>query len=792
MKDPDTIERQAMALMAEVLEVPEAEQDAWLRARCGSDRLLFDRVKALLDADSGQTMLRTGGAGEDSRETAAPERAGAYRIVDLIGQGGMGAVYLGERDQDDFDHRVAIKVIRPGALRDSLVERFSRERQILASLNHPNIARLFDGGYLDDGSPFIVMEHVDGEPVLDYADACDLDEDGRIALFADICAAISYAHQNLVVHRDITPTNVLVTRDGVVKVIDFGIAKPHEISPARPGDNDEARRIASMSYTPGYAAPERLEGAPANTLSDVYSLGKLLADLLPDYRSNTDLAAIVSKATAREPEARYSSVDALADDLDSYRKGLPVEARQGGAGYRFGRFFARHRLTVSLGSLAVLVLAGTLVLTLIQYNRAETALTSANARFNEARELSRALIFEVYDSFDDVAGTLEPRQELAALVRDYVNDLALDETAPEDLLFEVGTMQLRLSDLYGGIGMANFGELETSAALLEDAEASLELALEKDPDNAAVLAELIMVKRVQTMQALNYASDPNLAQARNAETTALAKRGLALEAAEERPFLRHLWSARTDLLQILLRENRLEEAEAHLANWRTQLTPEMYDRLGGGEEMGAYMAFQQGQTLNELGRHDEAADVLAEAIAYRDAQLEAAPQNYYQLTQLMVAVAELSAAYRDGGDGEASLEAADRAVDLARRIRDADPEDAGGPEGLSRMLLGKARAEVLTGRTEAALVSMAESLDLVRGLVDEFPDDVFYQKILLEALLLDADLRLAGEASASGCERLEEARMLFERLDMDAGHDADMAELEADHETLSSLEVCAT
>ncbi|WP_143435251.1 serine/threonine-protein kinase, partial [Henriciella aquimarina] len=647
MSAPDTFEREALAIFDEALDVPEARLAEWLEARCEGNAALKARVLQLLEADSGKTdVLRTGGAGQDGREEPAPERAGAYRITGLIGQGGMGAVYLGERDSGDFDHRVAIKVIRPGALRASLIERFTHERQILASLNHPNIARLFDGGYLDDGSPYIVMEYVDGEPLLDWARANHLGQAARLGLFREICAAISHAHQNLIVHRDITPSNVLVTRDGQVKVIDFGIAKPHDISaPAETGGSGSAT-LASLSFTPGYAAPERAKGAPANTLSDIYSLGKLLAELVPAHESDRDLAAIVAKATAPAPARRYPSVDALADDLANYRSDRPVEARGGGRGYRFAKYLKRQRVAVTIGSLAVLGLMGALIVTLVQYNRAETALASANARFDEARQLSRSLIFDVYDSFEEVAGTLEPRRALAGLVRDYIDDLALDETAPEDVLFEVGTMQLRLSNLYGGVGIANFGETDTSMELLDEAESSLRLALDKAPGNSAALAELIMVKRMQTMEALNYTSDPDTALKHNGEAMALAEQGLAMPGVEERPFLRHLWSVRTDLMQILFAQDRYEEANQRLADWRAALTPQMYERLGGGEEMGAYMASQQAEVLNELERWPAAAEAAEDAIAYREAQLETTPDNYYQLTQLMVALGEQSMALR--------------------------------------------------------------------------------------------------------------------------------------------------
>ena len=766
MSDPDTIERQAMELMAEALDQPDNERLVWLKHQCGDNQLLYLRTLALLDADSGQSVLVTGGAGQDSfdpDEAGAPEQIGAYRIVDMIGRGGMGAVYLGERDAGDFEHKVAIKVIRAGSMRMSLVERFNRERQILASLNHPNIARLFDGGYLDDGSPYIVMEFVDGEPVLEWADARTLDLSERLDLFLSICEAISHAHQNLIVHRDITPSNVLVTQDGMVKLIDFGIAKPHDVNAPEASEDARSATIASMSFTPGYAAPERTLGAAANTRSDIFSLGKLLSDLVktPDH----DLDAIIARASAADPAERYPSVDALIDDVRNYQENRPVEARQGGAGYRFSKFFRRRRLAVSLGSLAVAGLAGALAFTLVQYNRAEAALTDANARFDQARTLSRTLVFDVYDEFERVAGTLEPRKALADLVQEYIDALALDEHAPEDVLFEVGTIQLRLSDLYGGIGVANFGEIETSKRLLYAAEDSLKLALEKEPDNTGALAELIMVKRMQTMQALNYEADTAHALELNAETIALAERGLAIPGAEERPFLRHLWSARTDLLQILLDQGDLESASQQLASWMPELTPAMYDRLGGGEEMGAYLASQEAEILIQLGRGEDALRSANAAIAYRKERLEAVPENYYELTQLMVAYNSQSNAFSLTGETDAAVAASEQAVEIARQIREADLEDAGGPEGLARMLIGLARVHQDADAGPQALDAINESTELARELVAQFPEDTFFQSVLVDGLLVKADLLGATGETARACTVLGEASLVWGSVD---------------------------
>ena len=252
MNSPD-LDKLAVALFAEALDQPSDTRIEWVSGQTPDNPALRARVLKLLEADGSANMsLKTGGASADAAELPLPERIGAYRITGLIGQGGMGAVYEGERDVGDFTHRAAIKVIRPGVLSETLIGRFRRERQILADLSHASIARLLDGGELEDGSPYIIMEFIDGQPITVWADEQALGITARLALFSDTCGAVRHAHQNLIVHRDITPSNVLVTHDGVVKLIDFGIAKPNDISGAtEPGSSS----LASLSFTPGFAAP---------------------------------------------------------------------------------------------------------------------------------------------------------------------------------------------------------------------------------------------------------------------------------------------------------------------------------------------------------------------------------------------------------------------------------------------------------------------------------------------------------------------------------------------------------
>ncbi|HMB70990.1 MAG TPA: serine/threonine-protein kinase, partial [bacterium] len=321
---------------------------------------------------------------------------GPYRVVETVGQGGMGSVVLAERWDGEFEHRVALKLVRDG--RPEIVERFRHERQILAGLRHPNVATLLDGGLTEAGQPYFAMEYVDGERITDWCDRSRLDVDARLALFGDVCRAVQYAHRNLVIHRDLKPGNVLVTRDGTVKLLDFGIAKLLDAD----GDGDAATTAARF-LTPAYAAPEQVLGEPTSTATDIYSLGVLLYELLTGRNPHGDTSAsariaravvsddppsasaalveeradlrggdaatvrrrlrgdldnILQKALRKSPEERYPSAEELRMDLERHRKRLPVSARADTLGYRISRFARRNPVgagAIAAGLLAVLV-----------------------------------------------------------------------------------------------------------------------------------------------------------------------------------------------------------------------------------------------------------------------------------------------------------------------------------------------------------------------------------------------------------------------------------------------------
>ncbi len=357
-------------------ELEGAARARYLEEACAGDAELLDEVRSLLDADgraSGDFLETPAGA----RPEAPPVRIGAWRVVRELGRGGMGTVYLVERADGTFTMTAALKLLRRGLDTDDLLARFRDERQILATLEHPNIARLLDGGATDDGRPWLAMEYVPGHTLLEACERRGLDRAARLKIFRKLIDAVAYAHRNRVVHRDLKPGNVLVSESGEPKLLDFGIAKvlePH---------GDQRTRTGAMLLTPAYASPEQIRGERITAATDIWALGVILYEVLtgrlpfdgtrspivrqildddvPPPRLGADLDGVIFTALHKDPAQRYPSVEALADDLDRLQSGLPLRARRATVGYRLVKFVQRHRLAVSAASLVGLAVTGVAV-----------------------------------------------------------------------------------------------------------------------------------------------------------------------------------------------------------------------------------------------------------------------------------------------------------------------------------------------------------------------------------------------------------------------------------------------
>jgi non-specific serine/threonine protein kinase/serine/threonine-protein kinase len=464
-------------------------------------------------------------------QTSAPVEGdfiGQYRVIREIGHGGMGTVYLAIRADDQYRKRVAIKLINGGANNDYLRRRFLSERQILASLDHPNIAKLLDGGTTEDGSPYLVMDYIEGSPIDEYCDHNKLSTAERIKLFRNVCAAVHYAHQNLVIHRDIKPGNILVTADGTPRLLDFGIAKL--LNPELVGQTHDLTAGPMGPMTPEYASPEQVRGETLATSSDIYSLGVVLYELLTGHRpykftsrlphaiaqivceqeperpstvinrvetspysvSDTvspesvsrtregqidklrrrlqgDLDNIVLMAMRKEPQRRYASVEQFSDDLRRHLEGLPCIARKATLSYRGSKFIRRNRVAVAAAILIALTLIAGVIATLWEARIAREQRSKAEQRFNDVRALANSFMFDIHDKIENLPGSTPARQLLVNKALQYLDNLARESSDDAALQNELAAAYMKVGDIQGNPMVANLGDMSGALASYQKA-----------------------------------------------------------------------------------------------------------------------------------------------------------------------------------------------------------------------------------------------------------------------------------------------------------------------------------
>jgi serine/threonine-protein kinase len=484
------LDRRALALFEELAELAEDERTSRLASACAGDVALRRAVERLFAADRDASRMI---ASEPRRALAPPpNRIGPYRLAELIGAGGMGAVYRGEREDGLFEQTVAVKLVRPGVLSARSLAQFSAERRILARLEHPQIARLLDGGVDADGHSYIVMEHVVGVSLADWA-ACEPRMRARLEVFLAVCGAVQFAHQQLVVHADLKPSNVLVTPEGAPKLLDFGIARW-----LGSVDSGEA---PTPALTPTYAAPERAAGAAPTVAGDVYSLGVMLAELcgaeprgeIPESVRPTllrdDLRAIVACARAADPAARYQTSAALGADVARALADRVVHARVTGPATRARKLLRRRRWqAAALGGLVAAAAVSSAL-----YVRAERSRREADARFADVRELATYQIFSLYDGLQAVPGAMRLRMDVVERAQVYLDRLAGTPNAPLEVRVEAAAGFARLASVRGVPTTPNLGQPGEAKRNLARGRALLEAVLAEAPEHSAARIELAQI-----------------------------------------------------------------------------------------------------------------------------------------------------------------------------------------------------------------------------------------------------------------------------------------------------------
>ena len=497
---------QIRELFARALELSSAERDTLL---ANLDEEVRAEVKSLLDAhDSAGTFLDSGGAGP----FLAGDRVGPYRICEELGRGGMGVVYRAVRDDGEFRRDVAIKVVGGRLFAPELERRFLAERNILAALDHPNIVRMLDGG-LWKRQRYLVMEYVAGQPITDYCRERDLSLAERLRLFQTLCAAIQYAHLHLVLHRDLKAANILVNSEGVVKVLDFGIARLQDSDLKQ--NSDTAGNTILNPLTPSCASPEQLRGEALTLASDIYALGLLLYEILTgknpqndatpaeilrmadsggpippgkvDPAISRDLDAIVAKALAVEPARRYGSAAEMAADVERFLENRPVLARAPSRLYSAARLCARNKAMTVIAAALVVAVFGGLAAVLWQARRAEHQRAIAESRFDNARRLIYTVIHDIQPQMASIDGTVSVRKALVEKTLVYLEALWRDSAGNTELTRELIDSYVVLASVAADPGTANTGDQQRASEILAKADRLADaLYRSPNPDSASL------------------------------------------------------------------------------------------------------------------------------------------------------------------------------------------------------------------------------------------------------------------------------------------------------------------
>ena len=738
---------------------PEA-REAFLRRMSGDDAALLAEVASLLASYEPDPSPADASGAEPASDTAiAGERIGPYQIIHRIGTGGMGAVYLAARADDVYSKRVAIKLVQAGVDMHEVLRHFRHERQILATLDHPNIAKLLDGGATDRGVPYFVMDYIEGTRIDEYALHGNLTVRERVRLFQDVCSAVQYVHQNLVVHRDLKPGNILVTPDGVPKLLDFGIAKL--LKPELFVQPIDATRVEFRLLTPGYASPEQARGEPVTTVSDVYALGVILYELLTGakpYRLQTgspievlravcdqepdkpsaaapalrrqlagDLDAIVLKALRKEPQRRYGSVELVADDLRRYLEGLPVQAHADSWSYRTGKFVRRHRASVAAAALIVMSLGAGVLATSWQARVAQAAQARAARQFDDVRRLTTSFLFEFHAAIRDLPGATPARHLLVQRAREYLSKLAAEAQGDRRLLQELAESYLKVGDVQGNPYAANLGDIDGATESYTHALAISKALVEADPGDAT--AARYLARSYKSLgEVLPQLGRPTDAIADFRQAAGIFQSLLAAAPADSglREELAGTFHALGDLQGHAGLQNLGDPAGA-LDSYRKALA--LYEAATDPRSKTA----RRGQALMQIriGDMQEMRDDLtaglqaySQALTISEALAAEDPTNAENQRRLALAYRKVGGNREDAGDDQAALSHYAKAEAINASLMAADPANVQASMSYAISLRWSGDLLKRTNDASGALAKYVQVLQILERLVAIQPKDV--------------------------------------------------------------------
>lgn len=760
---------QVESIFLAAADLPRERQSSYLDEACSGDEELRREVQSLLDSDrkSGEKITR---AVEDEAQALfglSPiigSRLGSYRVLREVGRGGMGAVYLATRADDQFEKKVAIKLVKRGMDTAEVLRRFRHERQILAGLDHAYIARLIDAGTAADGRPFFVMEYVKGQPIDSYCRDHTLSLADRCRLFLKVCEAVSHAHRNLVIHRDLKPGNIFVTADGTPKLLDFGVAKLLD------ANADQQLTVTGMQarlLTPQYASPEQVMGRPVNTATDVYSLGAVLYELLTgacaQHLDSTspeeierviclqevpapstvpsapglakeairgDVDNIVMMAMRKDVARRYQSVDQFADDIRRFLAGRPIFARKDSMSYRAGKFISRHRLMIAAATLVIASLVGGIVIAVSQARRAER-------RLAQMVELANRSLFDVHSAIERLPGATQARRDIVNTTVAFLENLARDAGRDDNLRLSLATAYQRLGDIQGYDQKPNLGDPRAALASYARSVELLEPLRKKRPRDPDVLRQT--TDTYQHMGSVYGETGDVPALVRAYENALPAARLSAVvqpndvEANQtEGVFYNDLAKA----LEFDDPQRANEYARRHLA-----LLPALLKKFPNNDFVADQAAVAHATMSGLLSRAGDRPGALKEAqesATIREGVAARHPNDVFRRRLLMIAYGHVgdqlgSPFITTTGEDAAAKIYFDKCVSIAREILAADPLDRTARYDLGNALLRQGAVEIPAQRA-ASLAALRESVAVLESLARESPKLIRYQRPLMLAL----------------------------------------------------------
>jgi serine/threonine protein kinase len=761
-------------VFGEALERTEAERDIHIREACGEDVELREEVNSLLAAhDSAGDFIEEPAAQQAGLIKQKPakqwigERLGHYRIVAEAGRGGMSQVFKAVRDDQQYEKQVAIKLLKPGLDTESVLRKFKAERQILAQLSHPNIAHLLDGGATDEGAPYLVMEYIEGKPVDQYCDEHQLELNNRIDLFRQLCGAVHYVHQHLMVHGDLKGGNVLVTNDGVVKLLDFGIAKLLQPNAA----NREERVTTFLALTPEYASPEQVRGEPITTASDVYSLGvmlyRLLSGELPFKTSGAstweiatqicnddplppsakaaqgsisharfaksisgDLDNIVLKAMKKLPNERYGSAEQLSEDLRRYLRGFPVEARPDTTRYRVRKFVQRHRTAAVAASLFLAAIVAGIITTSWQASVAKTERARATRHLNEVRELTSVFLADVYDALAKLPGGTAARQLIVENSVKYLSGMEREAQDSPEFQRDLAQAYDRLADVQGDYIGANIGDTQAAVKSLRSALKLRQAAAARTPSvesNRDLLRSYVKLSEALT------------GQSAMAEALPLARDGVAVaELLLKNKAAKDIDRRYAAAAYMTLGWEQGIMGDGDKATGPLMKGRELYEALARDNpndpeaQRGLMLIAARIGDVYMAGLHqpDKALPLYEQALRVIEPMIAKDPQNAELQRAKAFALTTIGEAHNDLGAAKTALPNHEQALAIVEQLRAADPADHLAPLAVAYILNGRGKSYFLLGQHELALHDFSRAETIIRNAPPATADDIAEVRLL--------------------------------------------------------------